>query len=295
MLARWREKTGMLFPTLEFDWWLAVLIVAVAALAALTPLVYRGAAWARPASYVLGVAMMANGVHHLLSPLYLGRFLPGQYTSPLLVIASLWLITTARRTRQAADAGGSRAGALAGTLAFFVAAPVTVAGWIPYAIAGWTVGPPLLGTPALRAVGVAMLAAGAAALVDCFARFALLGRGTPAPVAPTESLVVSGLYRYMRNPMYVAVLTVIVGQALLLGSVAVLWYAGLVWAAAFAFVVFYEEPTLRQQFGISFEEYRAHVPRWIPRLTPWCPRRTGDRAGKYNRAMRPATDERDVE
>src|SRR5262249_45432439 len=95
------------------------------------------------------------------------------------------------------------------------------------------------------------------------------GLGTPAPVAPTRNLVVTGLYRYVRNPMYVGVLAAIVGQAFLFGSVPLMGYALLVWLCFFAFVVLYEEPTLQSTYGASYERYRANVPRWWPRVTPW--------------------------
>ena len=93
--------------------------------------------------------------------------------------------------------------------------------------------------------------------------------GISAPVAPTELLVVSGLYRYVRNPMYVGVLSVIVGQALVLGSTLLLEYAALIWLCFFAFVVLYEEPSLQRRFGAGYERYRTNVPRWCPRITPW--------------------------
>jgi protein-S-isoprenylcysteine O-methyltransferase Ste14 len=109
------------------------------------------------------------------------------------------------------------------------------------------------------------VAAGAASVVHSFARFALEGRGTPAPVAPTETLVVSGQYRWVRNPMYVAVLSLIVGQALLFGSTALLWYALAIAAAFHAFVLGYEEPTLARRYGDSYERYRSSVNRWLPR------------------------------
>lgn len=105
--------------------------------------------------------------------------------------------------------------------------------------------------------------------VESFVRFALKGFGTPAPIAPPERLVVSGLYRFVRNPMYVGVLAAILGQALLLGSVTLLEYAGVVWLGFTAMVVVYEEPTLRRTFGASYERYCANVRRWWPRLTPW--------------------------
>jgi protein-S-isoprenylcysteine O-methyltransferase Ste14 len=82
-------------------------------------------------------------------------------------------------------------------------------------------------------------------------------------------LVVTGLYRYVRNPMYVAVLGLILGQALFLGNVRVLEYGLVVWVAFHVFVCLYEEPTLRRTFGAEYEEFCASVPRWVPRLRPW--------------------------
>jgi len=99
---------------------------------------------------------------------------------------------------------------------------------------------------------VALLAAGAVVLVHAFVRFVVEGVGTPAPVAPTQELVVGGLYRYVRNPMYLAV-AAIVGQALVLGQPALLLYAGAVGAATGAFVHWYEQSTLARQFGVQYE------------------------------------------
>jgi len=106
-------------------------------------------------------------------------------------------------------------------------------------------------------------------VIECFARFALKGIGTPAPVAPTQNLVVSGLYRHFRNPMYVGVVTAILGQALVFGSPALVVYAAVVFAGFFLFVLGYEEPALRRQFGAEYEAYCSNVPRWIPRIRPW--------------------------
>ena len=117
------------------------------------------------------------------------------------------------------------------------------------------------------------MAAGAAVVLEAFARFALQGIGTPAPVFPTQHLVVQGSYRFVRNPMYVAVTALILGQALFLGDKHLLVYAIFPWLAAHLFVVLYEEPTLRKTFGEEYQAYSAHVPRWIPRLTPWRPPR----------------------
>ena len=86
---------------------------------------------------------------------------------------------------------------------------------------------------------------------------------------PTLHLVVSGLYRYLRNPMYVAVVSLILGQGLFFGSVRVLEYGIAVWVGFYLFVLIYEEPTLRKSYGPEYEEFCASVPRWIPHLRPW--------------------------
>ena len=163
----------------------------------------------------------------------------------------------------------NRQGALLGSFVFFWVAPATVAGVIPWALTGLRIRPALFGASALPWLGCVLIGAGASVVVESFVRFAVKGRGTPAPVAPTAHLVVSGLYRYVRNPMYVGVLSVIVGQALVLGSVLLLEYAALVWMCVFAFVVLNEEPSLQHRFGYGYEDYRANVPRWWPRTTPW--------------------------
>ena len=164
---------------------------------------------------------------------------------------------------------GTPARAILGSFVFFLVAPGLVAGLVPFALVGWTPQSPLLGLPGERLVGVAAVGAGLACLLDCFARFALEGRGTPAPVEQTEVLVASGLYRFVRNPMYVCVVTIVLGQALLLGHAPLLAYAAVVLVAFHLFVRLYEEPTLRRRFGGSYETYCLHVRRWWPRLTPW--------------------------
>lgn len=161
--------------------------------------------------------------------------------------------------------------AAAGTSAFFVAAPGVVAGLVPWWLTGWqSRGSPPYGAP-LRVAGTVLVGAGAVVLVDAFVRFVREGAGTPAPVAPTEHLVVGGLYRYVRNPMYLAVVAAIVGQALLLGRPALLLYALAVLAAVAGFVRGYEEPTLARRYGERYEAYRRAVPGWCPRLRPWDP------------------------
>lgn len=154
---------------------------------------------------------------------------------------------------------------------FLVLAPGVVAGLIPWWLTGWDVRTPLPFWAPLRVVGLVLLVAGALALVQAFVRFVLEGRGTPAPVAPTERLVVGGLYRHVRNPMYLAVTATILGQALLLGQPILLVYAGLFLAVVAAFVRWYEEPTLRRQFGADYERYLREVPAWWPRREPWDP------------------------
>ncbi len=130
---------------------------------------------------------------------------------------------------------GTRTRALVGSFVFFWVAPAVVAGVGPFALVGWTMQPPLLGLPGERVVGVA---AGLACLLDCFARFALEGRGTPAPVAQTEVLVASGLYRFVRNPMYVSLLIIVSGQALLFGQARLVAYAGVMLVAVHLNVLF---------------------------------------------------------
>ena len=156
-----------------------------------------------------------------------------------------------------------------GSVVFFLLAPGLVAGLAPWWISRWHMQPPLLGSSLLRVAGAALIAVGTPALLDSFARFALQGLGTPAPIFPTRHLVVTGLYRHVRNPMYVGVVSVIVGQGLLLGSARVLDYGVLVWLAFSLFVIGYEEPTLRRTFGAEYERFCANIPRWIPRLHPW--------------------------
>ena len=164
-----------------------------------------------------------------------------------------------------------KAGAALGSAVFFALAPGVVAGLVPWWLTGWQV--LLRATPwGLNApLWILALVVGAGVLVHAFARFVVEGLGTPAPVAPTRELVVCGLYRYVRNPMYLAVLAAIVGQGLLLGRLVLLAYAAVVAAAFVAFVHWYEEPTLARQFGARYQAYRRAVPGWWPRRHPWRP------------------------
>ncbi len=158
-----------------------------------------------------------------------------------------------------------RAAAAAGSLVFLVLAPGVVAGLVPWWLTGWDVREPLPHWLAARVAGGLLLAAGLGVLLNAFARFVVEGLGTPAPVAPTERLVVGGLYRYVRNPMYLAVAALVVGQALVLGQLWLLLYAGAFLAVTAAFVRGYEEPTLARAYGAEYERYRRAVPGWRPR------------------------------
>jgi protein-S-isoprenylcysteine O-methyltransferase Ste14 len=154
-----------------------------------------------------------------------------------------------------------RSAALGSTL-FFALAPGVAAGLVPWLLTGWDAYDVPL---ALRVVGALITAAGAVFLVHAFARFVVEGLGTPAPVAPPERLVVGGIYRWVRNPMYVAVMAAILGQALLLGRWVLVEWALVFWALTAAFVHWYEEPNLRRRFGAEYEEYLRTVPGWLPR------------------------------
>ena len=162
----------------------------------------------------------------------------------------------------------NRLTAALGSALFFAAAPGVVAGVVPWWLTRWQVRGPLAHWAPVRVAGLIMLILGAIVLVQAFARFVAEGRGTPAPVAPTERLVTGGLYRHVRNPMYVAVVAVITGQALALGQPVLLGYAAAVWITVASFVRWYEEPALARQFGAQYEAYRRSVRAWWPRIRP---------------------------
>jgi protein-S-isoprenylcysteine O-methyltransferase Ste14 len=152
---------------------------------------------------------------------------------------------------------------------FFVLAPGLVAGLGPWLLTGWEVREPFAHWLPLRVLGVVLIGAGALVLVQSFVRFVSEGSGTPAPVAPTEQLVVGGYYRYVRNPMYLAVIAVVLGQALLFGQPRLFVYTAAVAAAVVSFAHWYEEPALRRRFGVQYDRYRRAVPGWVPRRHPW--------------------------
>jgi protein-S-isoprenylcysteine O-methyltransferase Ste14 len=159
-----------------------------------------------------------------------------------------------------------RARAAIGSLVFLVLVPGVVAGLVPWLLTGWQ---PRSPGPVAVVGGVAVVAAGGIVLLSAFTRFVVEGVGTPAPVAPTERLVVGGPYRFVRNPMYLAVGATIVGQALVLGRPVLLAYAAIFGIVVAAFVRGYEEPTLAARYGEQYEAYRRAVPAWWPRLRAW--------------------------
>ena len=163
----------------------------------------------------------------------------------------------------------SRLRASTGAVGFvFLGGPTLVAVLVPWLLTRWDADDQPL---ALRILGVVLLVLGAALVLETTTRFALQGRGTPAPWAPPESFVARGSYRALRNPMYVGVLALIVGQALLLGREVLFAWAAAAWLLFHLFVVFEEEPGLRRRFGAEYEDYCARVARWLP-TSPRSPR-----------------------
>jgi protein-S-isoprenylcysteine O-methyltransferase Ste14 len=155
--------------------------------------------------------------------------------------------------------------AVVGALVFFALAPGTTAGLVPWLLTGWH--HPVVGVT--RWVAVTLILAGFATTAAAFVQFVVEGRGTPAPVAPTEVLVVGGLYRWTRNPMYQAVAAMIGGQALLFSSRPALAWLAIFMLAVWTFVTVHEQPALRQRYGYAYCRYREAVPGWHPRLRPW--------------------------
>jgi protein-S-isoprenylcysteine O-methyltransferase Ste14 len=137
---------------------------------------------------------------------------------------------------------------------------------VPWLLSGWRLEEPFFGWEAWRWIGIGALVVGPLAVADTMVRFARVGRGTPAPWAPPERFVATGLYRWVRNPMYVGVLLIVLGEGLLLASWPVLAWATLLAAVFHLFVVFVEEPSLRARFGTEYDGYRRRVGRWLPRL-----------------------------
>src|SRR5689334_17411063 len=139
--------------------------------------------------------------------------------------------------------------AIVGSVLFFVIAPLFAWAGIAWWITRWEFRPAFFDLGLMRAIGGLLIVAGVSGVADSFARFALRGMGTPAPVAPPQHLVVTGLYRRVRNPMYVSVVAIILGQALLFGDWRLIVYGAGFWLARHVFVLLYEGPTLKRTFG----------------------------------------------
>jgi protein-S-isoprenylcysteine O-methyltransferase Ste14 len=136
---------------------------------------------------------------------------------------------------------------------------------LPYAFTRWEPGSPPWPV-AVRALGVALITISGLVVITGFVRFATEGIGIPFPAEPTSrQLTVGGPYRYVRNPLYLAIVMAVTGQALLFGRPVLLVYAAVLLAAFVAFVRWYEEPTLARRFGEQYEVYRKEVPGWWPR------------------------------
>jgi protein-S-isoprenylcysteine O-methyltransferase Ste14 len=167
----------------------------------------------------------------------------------------------------------NRAAAGVASAVFFCAAPGVVGGLVPWLLTGWVL-PPASSTSLVMRGGLAVVAilSGLAVLIGAFVRFVREGSGTPAPVAPTDRLVIGGMFRFVRNPMYLAVVTILLGQSVLFVSTTLLIYTLMVWAAMAAFVRWYEEPVLAARYGPQYEDYRRNVRAWWPKLRPWNPR-----------------------
>jgi protein-S-isoprenylcysteine O-methyltransferase Ste14 len=149
------------------------------------------------------------------------------------------------------------------SLLFLIVAPGMVAGYIPLALLRKG---SFVDTGVLSYLAFPLWLMGGIILLWSFWNFLHEGRGTPAPIDPPKELVAAGFYRYVRNPMYVGVLAMILGHFLWFGYWNLLVYAVLVFLAFHTFVTYYEEPTLRNKFGASYEEYCKRVPRWLPRF-----------------------------
>ena len=149
-------------------------------------------------------------------------------------------------------------------LIFTILVPGSVTVAIPYWMLSSSAG---FRSSGYRLLGSAPAALGAFVYLWCAKDFAFAGLGTPAPIDPPKRLVSNGLYRWVRNPMYVGILLVVLGEAILFASPLILRYALLLWVLFHLFIIYYEEPTLRKKFGTAYAEYCRNVPRWIPRTT----------------------------
>lgn len=150
------------------------------------------------------------------------------------------------------------------TLIFTILVPGTVAGIFPWLLLQQS-GGGAVAIPSIWLIGLVPLLLGVGLYLWCAGAFTFVGKGTPAPIDAPKVLVIQGPYQWVRNPMYIAVLSVVIGEAILFHSLLLVEYALLVWLVVHVFVVFVEEPSLRRQFGASYETYLRTVARWLPR------------------------------
>lgn len=160
-------------------------------------------------------------------------------------------------------------------IAAILVLPTTVAVVVPYLIVRENPGPAFPGASALRVAallaGAGLLGAGLGLVVATIRHFAHIGRGTLAPWDPPKHLVVTGVYRYVRNPMISGVVLILLGEALVFQSAGLLLWAAAVFAINATYIPLVEEPGLERRFGEAYRTYRRHVPRWVPRVSPWQP------------------------
>ncbi len=150
------------------------------------------------------------------------------------------------------------------TLIFTILAPGTVMGIVPWLLLQWS-GEAVMPPPSIWLIGLLPLLVGVVLYFWCAGAFTFIGKGTPAPIDAPVFLVREGPYQWVRNPMYIAGLLTISGEAILFHSLLLVSYALLLGVVVHLFVVFFEEPSLHRQFGESYEAYLRTVPRWLPR------------------------------
>ena len=149
------------------------------------------------------------------------------------------------------------------SLLFLIVAPGMVAGYIPLALLRKG---PQVETGAFAYLAFPLWIIGGVILLWSFWNFLIEGHGTPAPIDPPKELVAVGFYRYVRNPMYVGVLLILIGHFLWFKNVWLIVYASVAFLIVHLFVTVYEEPTLKRKFGAGYEEYLKKVPRWVPKF-----------------------------
>ena len=149
------------------------------------------------------------------------------------------------------------------SLLFLILVAGLGAAYIPFALLPTA---PQVETGLFAYLAIPLWLLGGLIILWCFWEFTFTGHGTPAPIDPPTQLVTTGLYHSVRNPIYVGVLTILIGHFLWFGYWNLLIYAIVVFIGFNTFVAYYEEPTLKRKFGASYEDYLKRVPRWIPRL-----------------------------